>query len=272
MSYRVIALDLDGTLLNPQKQILPQSLTAINQARRQGVKVIIATGRHHVSIHPFYQALNLDTPAICCNGTYLYDYQAKKVLESDPLSIEEATKVIEYLKGTDINHLMYVDDAMLYQQYNDTIEQTLKWAESLPKNQRPNIYKVDNFNKAIQQVTAIWKFATYTPDIKKLRLFRKTIQEELNLACEWSWFDQVDIAKKGNSKGLRLQRWVESQGLAMKDVIAFGDNFNDVSMLTAANLGVAMGNSCDEVKKHADIITDQNSAPGIAEVIQKYVL
>ncbi|MGP1954130.1 MAG: HAD-IIB family hydrolase, partial [Arsenophonus sp. NC-QC1-MAG3] len=79
MSYRVIALDLDGTLLNPQKQILPQSLIAINQARRKGIKVIIATGRHHVSIHPFYQALNLDTPAICCNGTYLYDYRAKKV-------------------------------------------------------------------------------------------------------------------------------------------------------------------------------------------------
>ena len=61
MSYRVI-LDLDGTLLDPQKQILPQSLAAINQACRQGIKVIIAIGRHHVAIHPFYQALNLDTP------------------------------------------------------------------------------------------------------------------------------------------------------------------------------------------------------------------
>ncbi|MDR5615839.1 pyridoxal phosphatase [Arsenophonus sp.] len=272
MSYRVIALDLDGTLLDPQKQILPQSLAAINQARRQGIKVIIATGRHHVAIHPFYQALNLDTPAICCNGTYLYDYHAKKVLESDPLSAAEATKVVAYLQGTDINHLMYVDDAMLYQQHNDAIERTLKWADSLPENQRPNIHKIDNFNTAIQQVTAIWKFATCTPDIEKLRTFSQTIQQELELACEWSWFDQVDIAKKGNSKGLRLQRWVESQGLTMKDVIAFGDNFNDVSMLTAAGLGVAMGNSCDEVKKHADIITDQNSAPGIAQVIEKYVL
>ncbi|MFP3028939.1 MAG: pyridoxal phosphatase [Arsenophonus sp.] len=272
MSYRVIALDLDGTLLDPQKQILPQSLSAIKQARQKGIKVIIATGRHHVAIHPFYQTLNLDTPAICCNGTYLYDYQAKKVLESNPLSEKEATKVVAHLQGTDINHLMYVDNAMLYQQHNNAIERTLKWANSLPENQRPNIYKVDNFNKAIRQVTAIWKFAICTPDIKKLRLFSQIIQQEIGLACEWSWFDQVDITKKGNSKGFRLQRWVESQGLAMKDVIAFGDNFNDISMLTAASLGVAMGNSCDEVKNHADIITDQNSAPGIAEVIQKYVL
>lgn len=114
MSYRVIALDLDGTLLDPQKKILPESLAALNEARRQGVKVLIVTGRHHVAIHPFYQELNLDTPAICCNGTYLYDYLGKKVLSSDPMTLESATQMIERLRGTDIQHLMYVDDAMLY--------------------------------------------------------------------------------------------------------------------------------------------------------------
>lgn len=272
MTYHVIALDLDGTLLDSQNQILSQSLVAIKQARYQGIKVIIATGRHHVSIHPFYQALDLDTPAICCNGTYLYDYQEKRVVESDPLSAEEAIKVVENLQGTDISYLMYVDDAILYQQHNYVIEEALKWANSLPKNQRPNIYKIDNFNIAIQQVTSIWKFATCTSDIEKLRTFRQTIQQELELTCEWSWFDQVDITKKGNNKGSRLQRWIKSQGLTMLDVIAFGDNFNDISMLTAAGLGVAMGNSCDEVKRYADIITKENSAPGIAEVITKYVL
>ena len=71
MRYRVIALDLDGTLLTPQKTILPESLEAIKRAREAGYQVLIVTGRHHVAIHPFYQALALDTPAICCNGTYL---------------------------------------------------------------------------------------------------------------------------------------------------------------------------------------------------------
>lgn len=100
MSYRVIALDLDGTLLTPTKTILPQSVEAITQARKAGVKVIIVTGRHHCAIHPFYQALNLDTPAICCNGTYLYDYPAKKVLASDPLDAQVALRVIEMLDET----------------------------------------------------------------------------------------------------------------------------------------------------------------------------
>ena len=71
MTTRVIALDLDGTLLTPKKTLLPSSIEALARAREAGYQLIIVTGRHHVAIHPFYQALALDTPAICCNGTYL---------------------------------------------------------------------------------------------------------------------------------------------------------------------------------------------------------
>ncbi len=71
MTSRVIALDLDGTLLTSTKTILPQSLEALSRAKDAGYQILIVTGRHHVAIHPFYQALALDTPAICCNGTYL---------------------------------------------------------------------------------------------------------------------------------------------------------------------------------------------------------
>ncbi len=78
--------------------------------------VIVVTGRHHVAIHPFYQALQLDTPAICCNGTYLYDYQARKVITSDPMDKIQAKKVVDLLEFHGIHGLLYVDDAMLYQQ------------------------------------------------------------------------------------------------------------------------------------------------------------
>ncbi|MCC8457496.1 MULTISPECIES: pyridoxal phosphatase [Photorhabdus] len=272
MSYRIIALDLDGTLLDPQKNILPESLIVLNEARKAGIKVLIATGRHHVAIHPFYQALQLDTPAICCNGTYLYDYHEKKVLASDPLSSQEAIKVLSHLKNTDIHRLMYVDDAMLYEEPYDTVVRTIKWSETLPESQRPTMRHVNSFQHAIDEVQSIWKFATSSPDLIKLREVTAQIENDTGLSCEWSWFDQVDISKRGNSKGMRLQQWVESQGMRMKDVIAFGDNFNDLSMLEAAGLGVAMGNSVDAIKERADLVTLDNTQPGIAEVIRKYVL
>lgn len=272
MSYRVIALDLDGTLLDDQKRILPESLEAIKLARQAGVKVLIVTGRHHVAIHPFYQALALDTPAICCNGTYLYDYNGKKVIESDPLTTQEARDVLDLIKQTDIHHLMYVDNAMLYDELSSPVQRTLNWAQTLPEQQRPNLVKVDDFYHAMHDVDAIWKVATTTPDHDKLRALVEKIEQQVGLECEWSWIDQVDIAKKGNSKGRRLQRWVKANGMNMSDVIAFGDNFNDLSMLEHVGLGVAMGNASDEVKARAKIVTKANTQPGIAETIYKYIL
>ena len=99
MTTRVIALDLDGTLLTSKKTILPASLEALARAREAGYQVIVVTGRHHVAIHPFYQALALDTPAICCNGTYLYDYHAKKVLAADPMPVEQARQTADPRPG-----------------------------------------------------------------------------------------------------------------------------------------------------------------------------
>ncbi|MFA3778063.1 pyridoxal phosphatase [Yersinia sp. 1652 StPb PI] len=272
MTYRIIALDLDGTLLDHKKRILPESLSALAQARAEGIKVVVVTGRHHVAIHPFYQALELDTPAICCNGTYIYDYHAKKVLDSNPLQPQQAVQVLQLLEQTGIHGLMYVDDAMLYQQTSGHVIRSLSWAESLPPAQRPTLLHVDSLLDAAHTASSIWKFATSHSDIEQLRALATQIENEMGLACEWSWHDQVDIAQTGNSKGKRLQQWVESQGLSMKDVIAFGDNFNDLSMLESAGLGVAMGNSADAIKQRADLVIADNEQPGIAGVIRQHVL
>lgn len=272
MNYRIIALDLDGTLLDKQKRILPQSLVALAQARAAGVKVVVVTGRHHVAIHPFYQALQLDTPAICCNGTYLYDFQQKKVLTADPLPKEQARQVLQRLEQSDIHGLLYVDDAMLYQAPSGHVLRTQTWAKSLPETQRPTLLHVNSLQQAADDAQSIWKFAVSHGNIPVLRQFAEAVEQELGLACEWSWHDQVDIAKNGNSKGKRLQQWVESQGLKMEQVVAFGDNYNDLSMLEAVGLGVAMGNADDAVKERADLVIADHLQPGIAEVIRTQVL
>ncbi|WP_455427432.1 pyridoxal phosphatase [Dryocola sp. LX212] len=272
MTYRVIALDLDGTLLTPQKTILPESLAALERARESGYKVVIVTGRHHVAIHPFYQALALDTPAICCNGTYLYDYHAKKVLTADPLQPAQATQLIDLLDAHDVHGLMYVDNAMLYQRPTGHVTRTENWARSLPEAQRPVFRHVNSLREAAHEVDAIWKFALTDEAIPKLQNFARSVEEQLGLACEWSWHDQVDVAQRGNSKGKRLAQWVESEGLSMEQVIAFGDNFNDLSMLEAAGLGVAMGNADEAIKARADLVIGTNLEAGIAGTIYKHLI
>ncbi len=98
------------------------------------------------------------------------------------------------------------------------------------------------------------------------------MEKELGLACEWSWHDQVDIAQAGNSKGRRLAQWVAAEGYQMSDVLAFGDNYNDLSMLETAGQGVAMGNADEAIKARAGRVIGTNLEPGIAETIYREVL
>ncbi len=272
MRYRVIALDLDGTLLTPQKTILPESLEALKRAREAGYQVLIVTGRHHVAIHPFYQALALDTPAICCNGTYLYDYHAKNVISSNPMPAVAARQLIDVLEQHQVHGLMYVDNAMLYQLPTGHVLRTENWARSLPEHQRPVFLQVPSLREAAQQADAIWKFALTDADPGRLHEVVAHIEEKFGFACEWSWHDQVDVALAGNSKGNRLAQWVESQGMSMQDVVAFGDNYNDLSMLERAGLGIAMGNADQAIKDRVSTVIGLNTEPSIAGAIYQHLL
>lgn len=272
MTSRVIALDLDGTLLTPRKTLLPASLEALSRAREAGYQLIIVTGRHHVAIHPFYQALKLNTPAICCNGTYLYDYHGKKVLSADPLSLHQALQIIEMMNEFNLRGLMYVDDAMLWQYPTDYVSRARRWAKSLPPAQRPTLIQVASLAQAAHQARAVWKFALSDDNNEKLHQFVHQVAQALELECEWSWHDQVDIARRGNNKGRRLTEWVESWGGSMRDVVAFGDNHNDISMLQAAGTGVAMGNADEVVKACASVVIGDNSSDSIARFIHSRLL
>lgn len=171
-----------------------------------------------------------------------------------------------------IHGLMYADDGMLYQEPTGHVVRTQAWGETLPPHQRPTFVHVGSLLNAADRVQNIWKFALSHSDTQALDNFANRVMDEFGLACEWSWQDQVDVAQSGNNKGKLLREWVTSQGHAMSDVVAFGDNFNDISMLEAAGLGVAMGNSDDAVKAHADLVIGHNEEPAIAQLIRQRVL
>ena len=180
------------------------------------------------------------------------------MLTADPLPVSQAVKLIEMLESHDVHGLMYVDNAMLYEKPTGHVIRTNNWAQTLPPEQRPVFTQVDSLRAAASEVDAIWKFALTDEDTDKLR--------------QWSWHDQVDIARSGNSKGKRLSEWVSAQGLSMKDVVAFGDNYNDISMLEAAGLGVAMGNADDAVKARANVVIGDNTTDSIASFIYSHLL
>lgn len=267
MTYQAVAFDLDGTLLSSDTRILESSKWVIRQIREKGIKVYFVTGRHHTAVRPYYVEVDLDTPVICCNGTYVYDFKHEKVLVGNPLSPDLALNLIKQAQTEGIHTAVYFQNAMTYEELNPHFDKLQHWVQSCPEAVRPNVYQVANFQQEIEKGVTVWKVLISDPDLTKMQNFvGKLPLEKVN--PEWSWVDRVDITAVGNSKGARLVELLRMEGIDPKNVIAFGDNFNDISMLDVVGLGIAMGGAEEEVQRKAKKTIGSNNEDSIAHELK----
>ncbi|MGU0161563.1 HAD hydrolase family protein [Escherichia coli] len=167
MTTRVIALDLRRHYLTRKR---PASFIDRSPGPRSRSRLSInhrhsSPSRRYSS---FYQALALDTPAICCNGTYLYDYHAKTVWKRSPMPVIKALQLVEMLNERRIHGLMYVDDAMVYEHPTGHVIRTSNWARTLRPEQRPTFTQVASLAETARRVNAVWKFALTHDDLPQL--------------------------------------------------------------------------------------------------------
>ncbi|WP_373954513.1 Cof-type HAD-IIB family hydrolase [Vibrio pomeroyi] len=266
--YKLLALDLDGTALNSEHTISQELVETIRQIA-QHTHVVIVTGRHHVAAKPYYDQLGLSTPIICCNGTYIFDYQNDTVIQENAIDKAIAAEFITLSQAHNLKMVMYVRDAMLYSRARpiEYMEALLTWSQTFPESQRPNIQKVDDFQQEAQSSDYVWKFVVEG----EVNTFAEIPFVKENFNGERSWIDRVDFAATGNSKGNALTRYIEPLGINLDECIAVGDNHNDISMLKAVGLGIAMHNADDTVKNTADLVTDKNNddKTGLAELLSR---
>lgn len=271
--YNVLALDLDGTVLTQEHTIHPAVKQAIHKAAKQ-CHVMIVTGRHHTAARPYYDELGLTTPIICCNGTYIYDYQNEKVLTHNALTKENALTFIELAQQDKLKMVMYITDAMVYSKIDpiDYMSAMEQWANDPTMAHPPKIYRIDSFEEQVQHADYIWKFVVEgEPATLERFLNSPWIKQTFN--AEKSWSNRFDFAAKGNNKGTRLAEYLHSLGYDSKQVIAVSDNHNDISMIKLAGLGVAMKNADDTVKSHADFVcATDNNGDGLARLIHENIL
>ncbi len=272
-SYRLLALDLDGTLLDSKRAIRDDSIAAIKKVQERGIEVILVTGRHHTAVRPYHWQLGLSTPAICCNGTYVYDFATQRPLISDPLDKDTARALVSWAERHDIHMLLYADDAIIYEAVNENLQSFNAWVATVPAAVQPLVRPVNgSFANDIDQVKNVWKVLVTAENGPKMMECLKEIETSLPVDCEWSWENRVDINPRGNSKGKRLEELATQKGIAASEVIAFGDQMNDITMLAYAGLGIAMDNGKEEAKSQAKYVTAGNDEGGIAAALERFVL
>lgn len=272
MTYRLIALDLDGTLLDSQLQIRPRTIEALKRAREQGVQAMIVTGRHHSAAYAYWHQLGLDLPTICCNGAYIYDFKTGKALAGDPFPSAEARTFLKLARAHPAHLMIYTETAMVYEQGDVPLPEGMgDWAARLPENLRPRLASVTSFNDLIDSQAVIWKFLAVPDNDKVMESLLNTANAQ-GFYCVRSGGNRIDISRAGNSKGKRLAEFIEQRGISPDQVIAFGDQDNDREMLQLAGLGVAMGNAHQDVRISADWVTGPNDDDGIGDALQRFVL
>lgn len=267
--YKIIFCDLDATLLNDDKNIPQINIDAIKRAMDNNCRFVICSGRSNMSIDHFNKILGFDkikNYSVAYNGAYIYETDTNKTLVEHLVPSNCAIKAVELCKKHNVDIMVYRDEILWFDKPTDRI---YKYAERNMVN-----YKVvDNIETVVQKPVSKVIVIGDKNNLKKLEndVYSTGLNEIMTT------FFSADILYEFNPlnihKGTGLIELSEILSINIEETIAIGDNYNDLSMIKAAGLGVCCINGEEGVKKHADYITSKNNNQGaVAEVIEKFVL
>ena len=271
MEKRLLFLDLDGTLLNDQKEITEGNKIALNQALERGHGVVIATGRPLKSAKDLAGRLGLDKPGcmmICSNGAILYDWEKNDTVFSCTLPIPTVRKLFAEANRRNLHIQTYEGDLVLVESRCE--DEALEWYCSRIGMAYRVIEAADK--DVVEEPVKCLMIDYYDQtDLKSMEQWiRNNLESEAD--CFFSCKEYLEIVVHGMNKGNAVCRLCDIMGVDIANAVAVGDASNDLSMICAAGIGVAMANGMDIVKEAADYITQRdNNHDGVAEVVEKFL-
>lgn len=270
--YKMIAIDLDGTLLNSEKKISDHNKKALKWAMKKGVKIVICSGRIYAFASMYSREIGSKEPVIACNGAVIKSIDTGEVLFAEPLSTTDCLKVMELCHEEDIYFHFYIDDVMYAEKLERSALSIWKRNMELPEESRIGLQIVDDAGKILKSAKKPpIKLVAISDDARKLSRVRAKVEEIHSVDVTSSGSNNFEVVAKGISKGKALEFLSGKLGINKDEIIAIGDNENDSSMLQYAGLAVAMGNAERTIKDMADFITLTNEEDGVAEAIKKFI-
>lgn len=261
MKYKLIVSDLDGTLLDERQRIPAATARLLQEFVGKGGLVTIATGRTEESVKWYCEHLEIDIPVILYNGAKIVDLKKEKAIYEKKLDAKSARTAMDCFRRRGWDIIYYADGGAYVERMNAVIEGYIK---------KDNIKccKVDSLDTILYDMMPV-KLLTIA-DKDEIDEFLKTGWLERNsfinaVRSENTYFE---ILPWGVSKGKALRKLAKYLNISLTKTVAFGDNQNDIEMIKAAGVGVAVANAHPSLRDCADIITETNENEGVARVIE----
>ncbi len=268
MDFKLIALDIDGTLLNSNKELTPHTRYALIEAQKQGKRIIIASGRHPMGVIPLANDLMIEKYGgfiMAFGGGKIIDCTTGKTVVSKLFPKEYLPDIVGVLENSNITILVH-DERKIFAS-NRVNDYTYIERDIL----KMDMTAVDDFISAVNFDINKILLAGEPDELDKYQeILSKRYDGLLDVYKSAPYF--LEIMPFGVSKGSMLPPLLEKLGVSKDELIAFGDNYNDMTMIGYAGFGVAMGNGEEEVKKIANYVCESNDDDGISKTLEKFVL
>ena len=268
MDYKMIVLDLDGTLTNRNKEITPRTRKVLLEAQQKGKIVVLASGRSSFGVLPLARELELERYGgyiLSFNGGIIIDCRTGKVVFQKELPVDMNRRIVELSVEHRVNLMTYQDDLLI------TNNPDCEYVQLEAKINHLTIRQVEDMASYVD--FAVPKMIM-TDDGDYLATVEGKVKAALgkNLSVYRSEPFFLEILPKGIDKAQCLAKLLELLGVQREEMIACGDGYNDLTMIQYAGLGVAMENAVLPVRSAADFITFSNNDDGVAHVVEKFLL
>jgi Cof subfamily protein (haloacid dehalogenase superfamily) len=272
-SIRLLAIDIDGTLLDPHFQISTRNLAALRAAYENGIEIMLATGRRHDYALPVAEELGIPVWLISSNGALIRS-STGETFYADRLPAQTAAKLIHHMDDFRGNAVVTFDrqghDALVLERVDELTLSISRWIE---KNS-PYIHYVSPLEAALTEdpIQAMYCGTLERMKLAQERLSQANFLNEITiLRTQYDYRDLciLDILNRDCSKGHALRRWAEHHGIARQQIMAIGDNYNDLEMLEFAGLPIIMGNASEELRQSGWRVTASNAESGVAVALEQ---
>lgn len=271
-NIRLIAADLDGTLLNEQKQLSKRTERALQRAVEKGILFVPATGRVLNAIpEQVMKSLSVDY-AILANGACLWDCKGQRAICKEEIPKDRAMELARMMKSYGTMYDGYINGCgYMGKNYYDQID--VYCPKPLRAMIRATRRPVKSLENAISMLGDVQKMQMFFVDMELRQKVWETIRKAYpDMIVTTSVCNNLEVTTGNATKGRALEKLCGYLNINLSQTLAFGDGCNDITMLRTAGIGVAMENGAEELKESADVVTATNDNDGVADFLEKYLL